>query len=65
MFSSVGAYVAQEDGLMAQLTPRETFQFACRIRLGMPESEVETRVNQTIERLDLQECQDQLVGGWM
>ena len=64
-YSKVGAYVQQDDGLMEVLSPREIFQFACRIRLGLSESETEERVSSTIQRLKLQECEGQMIGGWM
>ena len=38
-FSKVGAYVQQDDALMDILTPREIFEFACRIRLGLSRAE--------------------------
>jgi len=34
-YSKVGAYVQQQDGLVEILSPREIFEFACRIRLGL------------------------------
>jgi len=34
-YSKVGAYVQQQDGLMDIMSPREIFEFACQIRLGL------------------------------
>ena len=63
-FSKVGAYVQQEDGLMDVLSPREIFEFACRIRIGCSEAETQKRVDAIIERLSLQSCQSQMIGAW-
>ena len=50
---------------MEILSPKEVFEFVCRMRLGLKEDEIAKRVNLVIDRLDLTECQDQMVGGWM
>lgn len=50
---------------MEILSPKEIFEFACRMRLGLKEDEIAKRVDLVIDRLDLTECQDQMVGGWM
>ena len=55
-YSKVGAYVQQDDALMEVLTPREVFEFVCRMRLGLDEEEIAERVNLLIDRLELQEC---------
>ena len=35
------------------------------MRHGLNEDEIAERVNLLIERLDLSECQDQMIGGWL
>ena len=56
-YSKVGAFVQQDDSLMSVLTPREIFEFSCRIRLGLSEAETEARVSRMIKRLRLEECE--------
>lgn len=50
---------------MDVLSAREIFEFACRMRLGCSEAETQKRVDGTIERLSLQSCQSQMIGGYM
>ena len=50
---------------MEILTPREVFDFACQLRLGLNEAETAEKVNFLIERLDLMDCSEQMIGGWM
>ena len=38
---------------MEVLTPREIFEFACRVRLGLPEAEITQKVDNIVERLGL------------
>ena len=57
-YSKVGAYVQQDDSLMETMSPREVFEFSCRIRLGLSDEETEERVKFLIDSLDLGECQD-------
>jgi len=64
-YSKVGAYVQQQDGLMDIMSPREIFEFACQIRLGLTQQETEVRVNKVIERLDLESCESQMIGGML
>ena len=48
---------------MEVFTPEEILKFACRIRLGLSETESEQRVSDIIKRLKLEECRGQMVGG--
>lgn len=57
-YSKVGAYVQQDDSLMEVMSPKETFEFSCRVRLGLSEKETNEHVKFLIERLALEECQD-------
>ena len=43
---------------MEILTPREVFDFACQLRLGLNEAETAEKVNFLIERLDLMDCSE-------
>ena len=47
------------------MSPREIFEFACQIRLGLTQQETEVRVNKVIERLDLESCESQMIGGML
>lgn len=47
------------------MTPKEIFEFACAIRLGLSETETNERVTQIIKRLNLEECQNSKIGDWM
>ena len=62
-FSKVGAYVQQDDALMDILTPREIFEFACRIRLGLSRAETQQRIDYLVRRLNLGDCEHQRIGG--
>ena len=63
-FSKVGAYVQQDDVLIDVLTPRELLSFAVRIRLGLDKAALVQLVNNIIDKLALQDCADQRIGGW-
>lgn len=52
-YSKVGAYVQQDDALMDILSPREIFEFACRVRLGCNKEETQKKVDTIVERLNL------------
>ena len=47
------------------LSPRETFEFACKLRLGCSKEEIEARIDAMIERLKLSSCQNQVMGGML
>ena len=64
-YSKLGAYVQQDDVLVNVLTPRELLEFACRMRTAYDESQIQTTVNNIIERLGLGACSDTQIGGWM
>ena len=57
-YSKVGAYVQQDDSLVEVMTPREIFDFACPIRVGLSAQDTEKQVTQMVERMGLEECQD-------
>ncbi|EAR83932.3 ABC transporter family protein (macronuclear) [Tetrahymena thermophila SB210] len=62
-FSSVAAYILQNDILMESLTVRETIEFAARLKLKDSESEKMNKVNSIIKKLKLEKCQNSYVGG--
>lgn len=55
-------YVMQEDALLATLTPRECFKFACNLRLNVSEEEKHRIVEDLIIELGLASCADVKVG---
>ena len=63
-YARLGAYVQQDDALVNVLTPREIFEFACRMRTSYDEKQIDIVVNDIISRLGLTECCDTQVGGW-
>ena len=50
---------------MEVFTAREMFEFACSIRLGLGKDEAKKRAESVIERLQLEQCADQVVGGFL
>ncbi len=63
-FRAVSAYVMQDDALFSNLTVRETFEFAARMRLP-PDVTAETKdalVTQIITELGLSKAQDTRIG---
>ena len=61
-FCQLGAFVQQDDILFSQMTPKELFAFACRMRTTLDTNAIESRVNNLLQVLNLLECQDTLVG---
>lgn len=61
-FSQFGAFVQQDDVLYSYMTPKELFTFACRMRTNLDQNGIEARVSNLIDVLNLQECQNTLVG---
>eukprot|EP00753_Platysulcus_tardus_P001396 PLAT11325.2.p1 GENE.PLAT11325.2~~PLAT11325.2.p1 ORF type:complete len:695 (-),score=412.60 PLAT11325.2:85-2169(-) len=60
------AFVAQQDVLMGTMTPRETFNFAARLRLAhMTEEQRTARVDQVLKDLSLVGAADTLIGTTM
>lgn len=61
------AYVMQDDNLMPTATPREAIRFSATLRLGPEVSadELEARVQNMLEDLELTKCADVLIGGEM
>jgi ABC-type multidrug transport system ATPase subunit len=43
-FGKVGAYVLQDDILVATMSPRECFTFACQLRTSLDNEEIEFKV---------------------
>jgi len=57
------AYVMAEDSLYATTTPREAFQFVCKIRCPhLNEEQRSERVESMLDTLGLQKCADTFIG---
>ena len=63
-FKRLAAYVTQEDIMLNNLTPKETFTFSAQLRLpsDMPDSEKRALVASLIDELGLQKCRDTIIG---
>jgi ABC-type multidrug transport system ATPase subunit len=47
------------------MTPRESFEFAAKLRTGLSNTEIPNKAQEIIERLGLAECADTRIGGVM
>jgi ABC-type multidrug transport system ATPase subunit len=47
------------------MTPRESFEFAAKLRTGLSSEEIPKKAQEIIERLGLAECADTRIGGVM
>jgi len=56
------AVVAQEDIVMGKETPKDAFNFACRVRLGLDSDAASLRTAETLDALYLTKCSDTLLG---
>ena len=62
-FGKFGAYVRQDDLLMATLTVQETFQFQAWLKMAdAPDEEKNSTVQRMLRKLELYECKDVQVG---
>lgn len=52
----------QDDILFPTFTCYEALTFAAKLRLGMDDEEIESRVEEIIQTLSLENCRDTLVG---
>lgn len=62
VFSKYASYVMQDDVIFSYFTVREALDFAARLKLNCGRDEIDRRVNDLIQDLGLQECQDTMVG---
>ena len=64
-FGKVGAFVMQDDILIETMTPYESFCFAARLRTSFNWEQIKDRADKMIERLQLQDCKDTRIGGFV
>lgn len=62
-FSSLSAYVQQDDILFQTMTVRECLEFAAKLKLSGPDGNKIARVNQLIHDLKLNKCANTRIGG--
>eukprot|EP01127_Copromyxa_protea_P023568 TRINITY_DN8860_c0_g1_i1.p1 TRINITY_DN8860_c0_g1~~TRINITY_DN8860_c0_g1_i1.p1 ORF type:complete len:616 (-),score=102.66 TRINITY_DN8860_c0_g1_i1:82-1779(-) len=62
VFNKIGAYVLQQDLLIASLTVQETFMFYANLHLDMSQEEKRERVDKLITTLALTPCRDGMIG---
>ena len=53
----------QDDILFDVFTPRELLKFAAKIRTSLDDDQIEKRVDSIVQRLGLESCKDQQIGG--
>lgn len=61
-FNSIVAYVMQDDILEAVMTPLEILLFTAKLKLHLPPQEIEKKVLQMLNDLNLYKCKDTKVG---
>ena len=54
----------QDDILIETMTPYESFCFAAKLRTNLYKDEIQIKSQKMIERLQLQNCRDTLIGGF-
>ena len=54
----------QDDILIETMTPYESFCFAAKLRTNLNKYEIQIKSQKMIERLQLQNCRDTLIGGF-
>lgn len=59
---AISAYVMQDDILEATMTPKEILLFTAKLKLNLPEVEIENRVNLMINELHLNNCKNTKIG---
>jgi ABC-type multidrug transport system ATPase subunit len=61
-FGKIAAYIMQEDILLNTLTPRESLNFAAKIKLKASKHEINRRVEKLILQFGLEKCADSRIG---
>lgn len=62
-FSLISSYVMQDDILEATMTPLEILMFTAKLRFNLPLEQIEEKVHQMIDDLNLKRCQNTRIGG--
>ncbi|XP_022774751.1 ABC transporter G family member 5-like [Durio zibethinus] len=61
-FKKISGYVAQKDNLFPLLTVEETLMFSAKLRLGLPQAQLSSRVRSLIQELGLEDVAMTRVG---
>ncbi len=61
-FSLISAYIMQDDLLEPTLTPLEILMFTAKLKLNLPNKEIERKVDQMLTDLNLRRCENTRVG---
>ena len=63
-FKELAAYVTQEDIMLKNLTPKETFTFSAQLRLSpnKPDAAKRALVAELMDELNLEKCMDTIIG---
>ncbi|EAS06409.2 ABC transporter family protein (macronuclear) [Tetrahymena thermophila SB210] len=64
-FNNLAGYVMQDDYLLPTLTVKEYFQFAADMKLSIPDKDKFEKVINLIQKLQLTNCQNTLIGNVM
>jgi len=59
---TISAYVMQDDILEATMTPKEILLFSAKLKLNLPNNQIEERVFNMISKLNLERCLNTPVG---
>jgi ABC-type multidrug transport system ATPase subunit len=59
---SISSYVMQDDILEATMTPQEILLFTAKLKVNLPEIEIERRVHKMLSELNLQNCKNIRIG---
>ncbi|EAR86486.1 ABC transporter family protein (macronuclear) [Tetrahymena thermophila SB210] len=62
-FSQFASYVMQDDILLETMTVKECITFAANLRIGGTPEQKELKVNEVIKNLNLERCQNTMIGG--
>lgn len=63
-FGNFGAFVMQDDILIETMTPKESFEFAAKLRTNLSNEEISAKVASIIAKLNLGSCQNTRIGGF-
>lgn len=61
-FNTISAYVMQDDILEPLMTPTEILFFTARLKLDLPDDEIEMKVKKMIDDLHLNRCKNTRIG---
>lgn len=59
---AISSYVMQDDILEATMTPQEILLFTAKLKINLPEIEIEKRVHNMLSELNLQNCKNTRIG---